>query len=276
MSITTTDGVLAGMLPVRDFGKGSTGTMVAGRPFSTWYLNGFPGAASNPTSGMAGEVLTSPVSGQIGFDNPAIGNSYLAFLKGQATQPGMLMLIDRIWQGGGNISASTDKINVTLTTEQSFSTPAPIPARDNNGEITGEGVFAGVEVISACGAAAPTLTLKYLNTSGQTKTATNLTPTTTTSPAGTFYMMRLAAGDYGIQKAVSLTLSTSWLSGIINVVLYRIIARLPLTTANIPNMVDCLSGGFDRIYDNSVLQLIFIPQTTTSTYINGSVGICQG
>jgi hypothetical protein len=268
MSITTTDGVLAGMLPVRDFGKGATGTLVAGRPFSTWYLKGFPGAGVASTAGVTGEILTSPVQGQIGFDNPALGNSYLAFLKGQATQPGMLMLVDRIWQNSG--------VSMTTTTEQTFTSSVQIPARDNNGTNLGEGVFAGIEVITAAGAAAPTITLKYLNTAGQTKIATNLTPTTTTSPAGTFYMMGLAQGDYGIQKAVSLTLSTSWLSGSISVVLYRIIARLPLTTSNIPNMVDCLSGGFDRIYDNSVLQLIFIPQTTTNTYINGSVGICQG
>lgn len=192
----------------------------------------------------------------------------MARVQAMSTQPGSLLICDKIWVNSG--------IDVTLTTEQTFTGSAQIPARDANGTVTGDGVFAAVEVSTVTGAGTPTLTLKYLNTSGNTKTATNVVSTVATSIAGTFYPIGLAAGDTGIQKAVSLTLSATWTSGAISVVLYRILARLELTVANIPNAIDSLTGGFPRIYDNSVLFSLFIPSTTTTSNISGHIIISQG
>jgi hypothetical protein len=80
----------------------------------------------------------------------------------------------------------------------------------------------------------------------------------------------LAVGDRGIRKAQSLTLSATWTSGTIHVVLYRILARLELL-AQIPNAIDALTGGFVRLYDNTVPFLVFIPSTTTTSNITGHV-----
>ena len=268
MAITTLDGALAGMQYPREIIKGLTGTLVAGRPHSLWYTAGIPGAGVASVAGITGEILTSPVSGQIGFTNPVSGNSYLGRLAGQATQAGQLLLCDRIWQNSG--------ITITSTSEQTFTSSLQIPARDANGTTTGDGVFAGVEVSTVTGAGTPTLTLKYLNTAGQTKTATNVVSTVAASIAGTFYPIGLQAGDTGIQKAVSLTLSATWTSGTIHVVLYRILARLELTSANVPNAIDALTSGFPRIYDDSVPFLIFVPSTTTTTNVTGHAIITQG
>ena len=268
MAITTLDGALAGMQYPREIVKAATGTLVSGRPHTLWYLAGMPGAGVASTAGITGEILASPVSGQIPFTNPSSGNSYLARFAGQATQPGQLLLCDKIWVNSG--------IVITQTTEQTFTDSVQIPARDSNGTTTGTGVMAAVEVSSAVGAGTPTLTLKYLNTAGQTKTATNVVSTVASSIAGTFYPIGLSAGDTGIQKAVSLTLSTTWTSGTIHVVLYRIIARLELTSANTANAIDSLTGGFPRIFDDSVLFPVFIPQTTSTSCITGHVIVTQG
>lgn len=268
MAITTLDGALAGMQYPRDIVKAVTGTMVAGRPHSLWYLAGSPGAGVASVAGITGEILTSPVSGQIPFTNPVSGNSYLARFQAQATIAGTLLLCDRIWVNSG--------ITITSTSEQTFTDSLQIPARDANGLTTGHGVMAGVEVSTATGAGTPTLTLKYLNTAGQTKTATNTIATVASSIAGTFYPIGYAAGDVGIQKAVSLTLSTTWTSGTIHVVLYRVIARLELSYNMFPNAIDALTGGFPRIFNDSVLFPIFIPSTTTSSNINGHVIVTQG
>jgi hypothetical protein len=72
------------------------------------------------------------------------------------------------------------------------------------------------------------------------------------------------------------TLSATWTSGAINLVLYRIIARLELTGYNVPNAIDALTSGFPRIFDDSVLTTIFIPCTTSSSYTTGHVIIAQG
>jgi hypothetical protein len=267
MSITNLDGVIAGMQYPREFIKAVTGTLVAGRPHSLLYLAGMPGAGVAPTPGIGGAVLTS-YSGQIPFANPASGNTYLARFAAQSTQAGMLLLVDRLWHNSG--------ITITSTSEQTFTGSAQIPARDANGLDLGDGILAGVEVSAATGAGTPTLTLKYTNQAGTAdKTATNIVATVASSIAGTFYPIGLATGDLGIQKAQSLTLSATWTSGTIHVVLYRVIARLPLQ-AQIPNAIDALTSGFPRLFDNSVPFLIFIPNTTTTSNILGQIIWTQG
>lgn len=267
MAITSIDQALAGMTYPREFAKSLSGTLVAGRPHSFFYTVGIPGAGVAPTPGIGGEVLTS-VAGQIPFSNPVSGNTYLARLQAQATQAGTLMLCDRLWQNSG--------IDITLNTEQTFTGSATIPSRDANGASLGDQVYAGVEVSTATGAGTPTLTLKYTNQAGvANQTATNIVSTVASSIAGTFYPIGLAAGDTGIQKAQSLTLSATWTSGTIHVVLYRVLARLELN-AQTGNAIDALTSGFTRLYNNTVPFLIFIPNTTTSTNIMGQVVYTQG
>ena len=181
----------------------------------------------------------------------------------------MLLLCDRLWHNSG--------ITITSTSLQTFTGAAQIPARDANGENAGEQVMAAVEVSGATGAGTPTLTLHYTNQDGTADhSATNMVPTVASSIAGTFYPIGLQAGDTGIQKAESIQLSATWTSGTIHVVLYRILARVELTAANVPNAIDALSGGFPRLYDNSVPFLVFIPSTTTTSYITGHVIMSQG
>lgn len=268
MSITSLDGALAGMQAPNDFQKGLSGTLVAGRPHSFFYGAGIPAAAAAPTPGIGGAVLTS-YTGQIPFSNPGAGNSYLARLQATVTQPGTLLLCDRLWHNSG--------IDETLTTEQTFTSSAQIPARDRTGTNAGVDVFAGVEVSTATGAGTPTLTLKYTNSAGdENKTATGIIASVASSIAGSFYPIGLAAGDLGIQKAQSLTLSATWTQGEIHVVLYRILARLELSLAATPNAIDSLTGGFVRAYDNTVPFLIFLPSTTTTSTCMGHVIWTQG
>ncbi len=267
MAINTST-ALAGMKPPVSFGKGLTGVMVAGRPFSTIYLPGTPGAAVAPTPGIGGAVLTS-YAGQLPFTNPSgSDHTYLARFVGQCTQPGTLILCDRLWQNSG--------ITITSTSLQTFTAAAQIPARDANGSNAGVGVFAGIEVSTVTGAGTPTLTFGYTNQAGTTgHSAVNTVPTVAASLAGTFYPIGLQAGDTGVQKAESLTLSATWTSGTIHAVLYRELARLELTNANTPNALDLLTGGFTELYNNTVPFLIFLPSTTTTSNISGNVVYSQ-
>lgn len=268
MAITTRDGALAGMQWPREFAKAITPTLVAGRPHSLFYLGGMPGAAVAPTPGITGAALTT-YAGQLPWTNPASGNSYLARFQGMATQAGTLMLCDRLWHNSG--------YTITSTAEQTHTSSVVIPSRDANGAALGDGVFAAVEVSGATGAGTPTLTHKYTNQAGTAdKTATNIDATVATSAAGAFYRIGLAAGDTGVRKSQSLTLSATWTSGTIHTVLYRVLARLELTGANIPNAVDAITGGFPRLYNDTVPFLVFIPNTTTASYISGQAIWTQG
>lgn len=267
MAITTLDGAVAGMRPPVELVKAATPTLVAGRPHSLFYLAGVPGAAEAPSPGIGGAPVTS-YTGQLPFSDPVSGNTYLARLQAQASVAGSLLLCDRLWHNSG--------MSATATTEQTFTSSADIPARDRNGAATGDDVQAGIEFSAAGGAAAPIFTLKYNNTAGASKTATNSFRSANSPAVGAFYPIGLAAGDLGIQRATSLTLSVSQVSGTFHVVLYRVIARLELTGANVPNAIDALTSGFPQLYNSCVPFFLFIPSAATASNVSAQVIYTQG
>jgi hypothetical protein len=264
MAITTLDGVIAGMQAPRQIAKAVTGTMVAGRPWSTWALAGSPGAGSFDTT-LNGVTLSSTsamVNGQIPHVNPGSGNAYLARLSATATQAGVLILADRIWHNGG--------YTITSTSAQNSTTPT-WPSRDVAGSTNGDGIILGLEISAATGAGTPTVTVSYTNQAGTgSRTGTNTIATVASSAAGSFYPISLQAGDTGVRSVQSLTLSATWTSGTMNLVAYRPIAHLELPGGLIPNALDALTGGMPRLYDGSVPWLIFVPNTTTTSNIIGS------
>jgi hypothetical protein len=267
MAITGIDGALAGMQYPRTFAKAVTGTMVAGRPHSLFYLAGAPGAAVAPTPGLAGAALTT-YAGQIPFTNPVSGNTYLARFQGQATIAGTLVLADRLWHNSGLV--------VTTTTAQTVNSAA-WPARDVAGSTNGDGVRIGLEVSTATGAGAATPTISYTDESNNAgSTGSMEVAYAASSIAGTFHPFTLAAGDTGVRSIQSCTLGVSMTSGTIHLVAYRELARLELTSANIPNAIDALTSGFPRLFDNTVPFIFFIPSTTTTSNISGSVVYTQG
>ncbi|HCV42217.1 MAG TPA: hypothetical protein DGH68_01945 [Bacteroidetes bacterium] len=261
------DGALAGMQYPREFIKTATPTLVAGRPASLLYLAGIPEAGVAPTPGIAGAALTS-YGGQIPFGNPASGLTYLARFQAQATIAGTLLLCDRLWHNSG--------MTITQTTTQTFTGAVGLPARDVSGSTLGVGVYAALEISSSTGAGTPTITFTYTNAAGTTgRTASNVVPTVASSALGTFYPIGLMVGDTGVQKAEAVQLSASWSSGTMTVVLYRVLARLELQ-AQQGNAIDLITGGFVRLFDNTVPFLVFIPNTTTATAINGHMIVTQG
>lgn len=151
------------------------------------------------------------------------------------------------------------------------------PARDRNGQALGVDIMAGAEIAAATGAGTPNLTLKYINSAGEvSKSGAGIIAGIASSIQGSFYQIGLAAGDLGVRGVQSFTLSASWTQGKISIVLYRVLARLELTAANIPNAIDMLTGGFPKMFDNTVPFLIFIPSTTTTSNIVGHMIYSQG
>lgn len=277
MAIATLDGVLAGMRPTIPFAKVATPTLVAGRPASLWYLAGSPGAGLTPANTAGGVVLSSTsaqVNGQLYHQDPASGNSYLARFAAAATQPGCLMLCDRLMQVGGNSAGSA--ISVTTTTAQTINTTT-LPARDIDGLTDGDGIQWGLEIITATGAGTATPAIGYTNSGGTTGRSASLVDTYVASSAiGAFYRFGMQAGDVGIRSVQSLTLSVSMTSGSIALVAYRVLACLELPGGFIPNAIDALTSGFPQEFNGVVPFLIFVPSTTTATTVAGTYVETQG
>jgi hypothetical protein len=152
------------------------------------------------------------------------------------------------------------------------------PARDVNGGANGVGVLLGLEVSSAAGAAAPTTTsFTYTNSSGVGSRTGSFAYLPANSPAaGSFFPVALQSGDVGVQSLQSLTLNTSWLSGTMNMVAYRVIASLEISGALVANSIDLVTGGMSQMFNGSVPFLIFIPSATTASYVNGTFNVTQG
>lgn len=269
MAITTLDQVIASRKPPNYFSKAAFASASAGRPYSTFYQAGYPGAAAAPAPGLAGAALTT-YNGQIPFPAAVGGQSvYLDRFSGMASgSGGTLLLCDRLWHNSG--------LNMTIATAQTINSVA-WPARDINASTNGVGVYLGLEVVTATGAGTPTLTANYTDSDGGAGiTGTNIDTTAATSIAGSFYRIGLAAGDYGVRSLQTFTLSATWTSGSVSLVAYRVLAALEISAASVPNAIDAVTGSLPLAHDGTVPFVIWIPQTTTASSVSGIVTFAQG
>jgi hypothetical protein len=270
MAITTLDGAIAGMQAPDPLIKVGIATAAVGamRGYTMWYATGNPGAATANAAGINGAAVSGAVAGSIPRTNPVSGNAYLARLGINASTPGTLWLIDRMWNNSG--------LSVTSTAGQAI-TSATLPARSGDGTTNGANVMAAIEWSATGGAGTPTVTLIYNDQDGNTGTGT-LTAVTT-PPVGTFEIFTLGAGDTGVRSltsASSFTQSATRTSGTMHLVLFRVLAQLEVTSANIGNAIDVITAGMPRIYDDSVLQLVWFPSATTATNFLGQYIETQG
>lgn len=269
MTISTIEQAVIGMQPMVYFHYALSGTLVAGRPWTPFYAAGVPGPAVAPTPGVAGAALTS-YAGALTFPAAVGGETiHLAgFTGGNSAQSGTLLLCDRLWHNSG--------LSVTLNTSQTVNSVA-WPARDANGLTDGTGVYIGLEISTAMGAGTPTLNLGYTNQAGTAgRSSSNLQAVVASSAIGTFYQFGLQAGDTGVRSIQTYQQTATMTSGVHRLVAYRVLAALECINAGVVEQLTLLTSGLPRCYDNTVPFLIFIPNTTTTTSIFGSVTFTQG
>jgi len=269
MTITTLDQIFTGTRPpvpyVKSAAFGTSGA-TAGRWQSSWYLAGYPAAASAPTPGLAGAALTSPVTGQIEIP-PDSNQLYLQNLrlKNSVGADGLVLLVDRLWHNSG--------ITITSTAAQTVNS-VTWPARDETGTTNGEGVYIGVEVSAAVGAGTPTITISYTNQAGTAgRTATNIPATIASLVAGGFIILGLQAGDTGVRSVQSVTLSATWTSGTIHLVAFRVLSSM-FVKRFMDSDSDIVDSGLIPLYDGSV-PFILAAQSTAAILV-GSVTYTQG
>jgi hypothetical protein len=272
MTITTAEGALAGMKQPRFMVKNGTSTVAvaAAKLYSTWYAPGSPGASLAPTAGLTGQpyVSTDPTYTGSSFPrtNPVSGNSYIGRFSVSATNTGTAILADRIWANNG--------ISPTATTLQTINSSA-FPGRDLNGTANGEGYFCAIEWVVNSGAGTPTYTLIYTNSANVPNRTTTLV--SAASPrAGTFELFDLQDGDTGIKSIQSIQANATHTSGTLSLVVYRPLLMLEVPAINTACSVDFLTSGFPRLWNDTVLQLLWFPSTTTATTFIASYVETQG
>jgi hypothetical protein len=246
--------IAAGMLPPKQILK--TGIAMAAangaRGYNMRYVAG--GALAAPSAGINGANVS--LGGVFPRTNPASGiTAYLARFGITASAIGTAWLIDRIWENSG--------LSVTSTTAQAISA-ATLAARDANGTTNGAQIMAAVEWSATGGAGTPTVTLTYTDQDGNTGATAAFTGVAT-PPVGTFELFPLAAGDTGIRLPTSFIQSATRTSGTMHLVLFRVLAQVGITAANVEAAVDAWTGGRPQLYDGTSPEVVFFPAATTAT-----------
>jgi hypothetical protein len=270
----------------------AAGTARIGRPFMIlksctapegagyWYHTGkdagSPGAWAPGTPGLNGRNTngsTTTDAGCIPWANATAGyvNS-LDLLSGANAIVGTAMLVDVVWVNSGLV--------VTTTTAQAITTAA-FPARDVNGSANGEGYGIGLLVTAATtnAGAITNATVAFTDSDNNARTATLTSVVPTVIPAtaviGTVIPFLLPAGARGVKSIQSVTLGTSLVTGSVSLVVYREVASVPFTAANIGTQA--IGGGSSvagpRGFDGSciLMWMALNAGTASGPQVRGSI-----
>ena len=267
MAITTLDGAISGAQPNVPYIKTGIAMAAVGamRAYNPRYASGNPGPATAPAAGVNGTAITGPGT-QILRANPGTGNAYVMGLDLAPSAAGMLWLIDRLWENSA--------LSVTSTAAQAI-TPAALPARDRTGTTNGVDVMAAIEWTATGNAGTPAVTLTYTDQTGATGKTSTFTGIAN-APVGTFELFAPGAASGGVRSPTSFIQNATRTSGSMSLVLFRRIAALPCTLANVGAALNFLTGGAQRVFDGACLEPIWFPSSTTAVNLFGGYTETQG
>ncbi len=263
MAATNLDDVVAMLAggQKKIFTKQSGTAEAIGVYHSLWKLNGNPPAGSN--AGGTPVVPTDATTGAIPFTNPTGGDTtYLAMVSASNTVAGTLIILDRL--------AHVSGLSGTVTSPTTTGTWPSLTRPDANGADT----ELWVEINTAIGSSATTLTVTYTDQDGNAGSATlaNPLPGGSGAPiANACYPFPLAAGDTGVRACGNYNWNTTTgTAGDFGLVIARRIAEIPIPGIGLSNALDFASLGLPIIYDDACLWFVFQPTSSAAS------GLLQG
>lgn len=271
MSFVRVDDLVANSIGVYQVVAKDSGTAkAAGQSHTPWYQTGVIGAGAAPAGGLNGAVFSGATAGAVPTPAAVAGQTsrLLRLALTQTGNVGNVWIVDKLW---GNVPV------VTTTGAQAVTSPT-WPARDQTAATAGAKVYLALECSSATGngGAVTNTTVSYTNSAGTAGRTATLASFPATAVAGTWQMFSLAAGDDGVRSVQSVTLGTSYVSGAIHVVAFRLVAELATPTANVAAKAGFADLGLPTVWDNSVLQLVYWPTGTALGAVAGSCSYAQG
>jgi hypothetical protein len=225
---------------------------IAGRPCTLWRYDGHPGAGAAPTSVEAPDHTTA---GALPFVAPGSGrDAYMTQAFATGLVGGTLVLYDRLLHIGG--------LSGTVTTAQTV-----------GGTLTrntgGHGNMIMVEIYTAIGTTARTITASYTNQAG---TSTRTTQSVQIGATGFLEATRaiflpLQSGDSGVREVASVTLSaTTGTAGNFGVTILQPRAYIAIGGPGAAGWRDFLTGmpGIPAFQSGACPALVWYPSTTTA------------
>lgn len=227
-------------------------TTVAGFPFSLIDLAGKPGpgtlAGTNTTNGV---VPTDATAGFPLINSFGGAKGYLSSVDFWSTVIQRFMLHDLVFQAG----AYSFNASQTLSSQPSYSGRMPGGTDYSNTEIWFECVTAFT--------GNPTLTVTYTNESGVTGRTTGAVAFTYAPTLGRLQQLPLQAGDTGVQKIESVTMTVAT-AGTFNINVMRRLWANRVQIAQFGDTDDMLKTGLVEVFDTSAFYLSAQPDSTST------------
>lgn len=237
---------------------------VAGRYSSLWMYEGNPAGGAAPGAVAAPDNTTDGGLKQV---DPGGGRQkWLLGVAASALSTGTLILYDRLLHISGlsGTSAVAQTVGGTLT-------------RYTGTESVGNQIW--VEVYTAIGGTATTVTASYTDQDGNSAT------TTATSIGGTglneaqrIIPLPLASGDTGVRAVASVTLAaTTGTAGNFGVTIARPLAVVPLSMVGVGSVRDLISGlpSIIEVKTDACLALAWLANGTTAPQLFGSLHMVE-
>ena len=242
-----------------------------------WYSL-FRGGGNPPADAILGtgtnlafQALTDATTNATGIQHGGDVGGFKVLLNAAAqtaaatTAPCVLMLVDLL--------GFYPVTSVTTTGAQTLNNTVTLPRYTD-----GAGVQAFITPSTVMGAATPSISIGYTNSASTVGRATPATlPIGNTAAAVTSVVysgtgagkfgpfMPLQAGDAGIKSVQSISLSASYVSGVLNLVLCRPLLTLPITTLGVTaerDLINQLNSG-PRVYDGACLAWLMLAGAAT-------------
>lgn len=242
-----------------------------------WYSL-FRGGGNPPADAILGtgtnlafQALTDATTNATGIQHGGAVGGFKVLLNAAAqtaaatTAPCVLMLVDLL--------GFYPVTSVTTTGVQTLNNTVTLPRYTD-----GAGVQAFLTPSTVMGAATPSISIGYTNSASTVGRATPATlPIGNTAAAVTSVVysgtgagkfgpfIPLQAGDAGIKSVQSISLSASYVSGVLNLVLCRPLLTLPITTLGVTaerDLINQLNSG-PRVYDGACLAWLMLAGAAT-------------
>jgi hypothetical protein len=228
-------------------------TPAAGRWHSAWRWDGIPSGGAAPGASVL--IPTNATTGALKQTDPGGGRAkYLVGAGGGGLAAGVWLLYDRL---------------LHISSLSGTNTGAQTVAGSLTRETTGAGVQAWVEIYSAIGGTARTITASYTNqagTAGQTSAAVAIGGTGLLE-SSRMIQLPLAAGDTGVRAVASVTLSaTTGTAGDFGVTLMKPLAMIHVPATGTGTWRSYVDGySIPEIKTGACLALTYLAATTTVT-----------
>lgn len=258
--------ITSGKISDFSFYKSSTAPEAAGVWHSLWTATGTPGIGATPATTPGTQY--SSTAGGIVYSDQSPDTKHILTLGAAANQNCTLMLYDRLVAVSGISVASTGNKTVNSSALLRYT------------GTSARGVQAWLEVTTATTTTAPVVNLaSYTDQDGNTAQAGgNITfPAAATNLDALVGPLPIAVGDLGIRSVETLNVGTAANAGVVNVVLLRPLAFLPLI-ANQWNERDLVMQltALPQVFDGATLAMAYLASGTTATQIWGNLRLGWG